>query len=140
MRFSPFAFIGNKNIPNYLPSGVVVNLWQGNFVNSGTTWTNLVSGNQNATSVKPMVKQTINNVTGVYSNNTTSPWFKILHDGIWDASSGYTIMTYMYILPTGTTTTNYSLWGKQTSSTNGFGLIFTNQPYLQQRKIGRAHV
>lgn len=125
MRFAPFGFESNS-----FWNTLTLNYWQGNYVASGTTWTNSVPGGPTATTT------TMSKVTfGVQTVHTGITISTITSDGKWDANPAGTLVIYMNI----TDTINSSLWSKQTAGSNGMGVDFTNNPLYLMRAPGSGN-
>ena len=137
MNFSPFSFLQQEVSsvpPSPLPSGLTVNLWQGDYVDGSTTWTNSAPGSTAVVSGIPAGGYTKNATGLVFTGTTRQTLFQINSDGVWDAQSGWTVVINMHI----TSTTNKNLWGKQSTNTNGIGVLFTNNPFYLARCPGSS--
>ena len=115
--------------PDPLPSGLVVNLWQGDYVEGSTTWTNSAAGSTAVVSNMPVTGYTKNATGLVMTGSTTGERFRIASDGVWDNNLSWTVVTNMWV----TSTSNRNFWGKQSSSGNGMGVLFTNNPFVLLR-------
>jgi hypothetical protein len=136
MNFSPFAF-QNQGVtapPSPLPSGLVVNLWQGDYTAGSTTWTNSAPGSTATVSAIPSGGYTKNATGLVFSGSTRQTLFQINSDGVWDSNAAWTVVINMHI----TSTSNRNLWGKQSVSSNGMGILFTNNPFYLMRAPGSS--
>lgn len=137
MNFSPFSFLQQQVSaapPSPFPSGLTVNLWQGNYTAGSTSWTNDAPGSTAVVSAIPVGGYTKNATGVVFSGTTRSILFQINSDGVWDSNAGYTIISYMHV----TSTTNKTFWGKQSTNSNGMGVDFTNNPLIIMRAPGSS--
>jgi hypothetical protein len=135
MNFAPFAYrqgIVSAAPPSPFPSGLTVNLWQGNYTAGSTSWTNDAPGSTAVVSAIPIGGYTKNATGVVFSGTTRSILFQINSDGVWDSTTAYTIISYMHV----TSTTNKTFWGKQSTNSNGMGVDFTNNPLIIMRAPG----
>ena len=151
MNFSPFSFLNNKVLaptptptptptatptptptatptptptPDPIPSGLTVHLYHGNYVAGSTSWTNLASSTATVTMRTGGFTKEADGVT--INGSTRDIMFTIPSDGVWDNTSGYTIITNMIVR----STNNRTFWSKQSTSTNGMGVDFTNNPLI----------
>lgn len=123
MRFAPFGFENNVT-SSVLPSGLQWDLWQGNYTANASTWVSTANGTITATMLAGGFAKTTNGVTGLNFTGTTLQKLFTVPTGTWDSNAGGTLIIYMNI----TSTTNKDLWCKQTTSSNGMGVDFTNNP------------
>jgi hypothetical protein len=138
MNFAPFAYLQqvvSAGPPSPLPSGLTIDLWQGNYTANASTWASSVGG-FNATMLAGGFGKTTNGVTGLnFTGTTAQTLFTIASSTGAFPNAGGTIVLYMNI----TSTTNKTLWGKQTANNNGMGTLFSNNPYYFLRTPGSSN-
>ena len=117
MRFAPFAFEGSN-----LFSNLTVNLWQGDYTASGSTWNNSAGTIQPTGLLAGGFSKDANGVVlpGGYVNYFTLPT-----GGDWDSQPNWSIVIYSTI----TSTANTIMWKKCTTTLNGMSNLFSNNPY-----------
>lgn len=132
MIFAPIAYEGQKFWNN-----LTLNFYQGNYTANASTWANSVPGGPSATMLTGGFGITTNGVTGLNFSATTgtTALFTVNSDGKWDNNPAGTLIIYMNI----TSTVNKTLWGKQTTSSNGMGVDFTNNPLYLMRAPGSGN-
>jgi hypothetical protein len=133
MNFAPFAF---QNIVatggGGLPAGLTLDLWQGNYTTGSTSWASSVGG-ISASMLAGGFGKTTNGVTGLnFTGTTAQTLFTVTSASGAFPNAGGTLVIYMNI----TSTANKTFWGKQTSSGNGMGVDFTNNPLYLMRAPG----
>lgn len=130
MNFAPVAFQGQTFWNN-----LTLNFYQGNYTTGTTTWTNSVPGGPSATMNTGGFNKTTNGVTGINFSGTSNITLFTVSSGTWDNNAAGTLIIYMNI----TSTSNKSLWSKQTASSNGMGVDFTNNPLYLLRSPGSSN-
>jgi hypothetical protein len=138
MNFAPFAFqqqVPTGPAPSPFPSGLTVNLWQGNYTAGSTTWVNDAPGSTAVASSLPSTGFTKTSIGLVLNSSTRTRYFRILSDGIWDSASAYTIIFYMKV----NSTNNRTFWSKQSAANTGMAVNFTNNPFILMRAWGSSN-
>lgn len=118
--YAPFAY--ESPVWSYM----TLNLWRGNYIANAGAWANDVPAYPlNAV----MNGGFSNSARGVFFNTATRAQLFTIPTGTWDNNAAGTLVIHMEV----TSTTNKTMWGKQTASTNGMAVDFTNNPIYAMR-------